>query len=82
MNLDDLLTLVVAYCLHVDRSEATVSNQITTHARLFKRLRSGHGCNVNTYNTAMAWFSTNWPEDLEWPKGVERPKVQAKRGAA
>jgi hypothetical protein len=82
MKLEYLLTLATAYCRHVDRSEATVSNQITTHARLFKRLRAGHGCNVTTYNTAIIWFSSNWPADLEWPEGIERPTLSKRKGAA
>ncbi|MEO1974780.1 MAG: hypothetical protein ABGX15_01365 [Paracoccaceae bacterium] len=76
MYLQDLLSLSEAYCAHVERSEATVSNQITTHARLFKRLREGKGCNVSTYLAAMKWFSENWPLDLEWPIGTPRPATR------
>ncbi|WP_420324602.1 hypothetical protein [Mameliella sp.] len=83
MRLQDLLKLADAYCAHVGRSDATVSNQITTHARLFRRLRQGQGCNVSTYLSALIWFSENWPTDLEWPADIERPASKtASKGAA
>lgn len=77
----DLLTLSEAYTAFVDRrSEATVSNLITgTHARLFKRIRAGGGCGVDTYIKAITWFDENWPADLEWPADIPRPSdVKAK----
>lgn len=70
----DLLKLSDAYTAFVGRSEATVSNLITgTHARLFKRIRAGGGCGVDTYNKAVSWFDENWPADLEWPSDIPRP---------
>lgn len=82
MQLADLLKLADGYCAHVGRSEATISNQITSHARLFKRLRQGHGCTVQTFGAAVAWFDQNWPQDLEWPRQVVRPSKTDKQGAA
>lgn len=83
MQLNHLTTLAEAFAKHTDRSEATVSNLVVSHARLFKRLRDGKGCSVVTYNNVMAWFVRNWPDDLEWPSDIPRPDVvDAKRGAA
>jgi hypothetical protein len=56
------------------RSEATVSQWIVGHARLFSRLKAGRGCNAHTYQDAMDWFSQNWPADLEWPTDIPRPE--------
>lgn len=69
-----LILLVERFAPHVGRSEATVSNQCVGHARLFLRLRNGCGMTTRTYHKAVLWFSENWPSDLEWPAGVERPK--------
>tara|TARA_R110002124_G_scaffold122845_8_gene281494 strand:- start:117 stop:416 length:300 start_codon:yes stop_codon:yes gene_type:complete len=57
------------------RSEATISQKIVGHARLFSRLNSGSGCNAHTYQNAMNWFSEHWPADLEWPADIPRPDV-------
>lgn len=72
-NTATLVRLASHYCQHISRSEATVSEKIAGHARLFSRLRDGKGCNVQTFNNAMAWFAKNWPADLEWPSDVPRP---------
>jgi len=29
---------------------------------------------TGTFERAMRWFSTNWPQDLDWPDGVDRPR--------
>lgn len=74
MELTNLIRLVEVFSPHVDRSEATVSNWITgTHARLFSRLRAGHGCSVPTFNKSIQWFSDHWPDDLAWPSDIPRP---------
>ncbi len=59
---------------HLGRSEATISNRCVGHARLFARLRDGKGCTLQTFRRAEQWFSDNWPDDLEWPAGIARPK--------
>ena len=42
------------------------------------RIRDGDGFNVKTFDKAVAWFSTNWPDGVIWPDNVERPaKEQA-----
>ena len=82
MELRDLITLAETYTAFVNRSEATVSNQITTHARFFERIRAGKGCNFITFKKALAWFHENWPADLEWPSDIPRPAPQSKKEAA
>jgi len=29
------------------------------------------------YDEVMAWLSDNWPDEAEWPAGVERPQKSA-----
>lgn len=83
MQFSNLVTLIDAYRSTVNLSEATISNKVTgSHARLFKRARSNMGCTVKTYNKALQWFSDNWPADLEWPRGIERPTPTQNRRAS
>ncbi|HEY4136467.1 MAG TPA: hypothetical protein VGO34_14780 [Alphaproteobacteria bacterium] len=41
----------------------------------FARLRGGKGCSVDTYLKFKRWFFDNWPADVAWPEGVDRPEV-------
>lgn len=77
-----LITLAEQFAAHVGRSEATVSNWIVAHARLFSRLRAGHGTTVKTYQRALEWFSANWPTGLPWPVEIPRPVVSAHADAS
>ena len=73
MMYEQIITLASLFAVHSGRSEATISNLCVGHARLFSRLRNGHGCTVRTADQALQWFSDNWPSDLEWPRSVPRP---------
>jgi hypothetical protein len=79
METKHLITLASCLAGHVGRSETTVMKWCGVHARLFKRLQAGGGCNVETYNTAMKAFAGLWPDDLVWPSDIPRPAVRAKK---
>lgn len=81
MNTGDLITLVEAFASFTNLSEATISNKVCSHARLFSRLRAGKGCNLKTATGALNWFSENWPADLEWPRSIPRPRPGKKEAA-
>ncbi len=81
MQVSDLLKLAEDYGRFRNLSEATISNKACGHARLFSRLRQGRGCNLNTAQKAISWFSEHWPSDLAWPTGVDRPAPK-RRGQA
>ena len=73
MEYEHIITISERLADFQGRSLATISNKCVGHARLFTRLKSGHGCNVKTFKIAMAWLSNHWPEDLEWPSDIPRP---------
>lgn len=81
MEQTNLIKLAELMARHISRSEATVSTWCVGHARLFKRLRENQGCTIKTANRALHWFHTNWPEDLEWPSDIPRPKKPKKEAA-
>lgn len=81
MLYEHLITLAEIFGSHINRKEATISNWIVGHARLFKRFRDGGGCTVETALIARQWFSDHWPADLEWPRDIDRPKPSKKEAA-
>lgn len=81
MRYEHLITLVELMAAHIDRKEATISNWIVGHARLFRRFRNDGGCSLHTAVKASQWFSDHWPSDLEWPRYIPRPKPTNKEVA-
>ena len=73
MEYKTLIRLVETMAAFINRSEATLSNNIVGHARFFQRLRGGKGCSVKSFNIVLEWFDANWPDDLDWPEDIERP---------
>ena len=81
MDYEHLIKVAEPLAIFLGRSEATLSNKCMGHARFFSRLRKGLGCSVTSYNKMMQWLSDNWPEDLEWPADIPRPKPTKKEAA-
>lgn len=81
MDKKHLLALANTYASHVNRSAYRVAERAGLHNRLFVRLANGGGCRVDTFVSAMDWFSDNWPADLEWPRHIPRP-ARSKKDAA
>lgn len=78
MQYDAPLILARAYAAHIGRSLFTVADRAGVHPKFFQRLEAGHGCRVDTYAAVLAWFDANWPADLTWPDGVERPSARSR----
>ena len=57
------------------RSESRISDLACANPYLFKRLRANRGCTIATYNRVLAWFSDHWPEGLQWPADIPRPRA-------
>lgn len=76
MTNEQLYTLLKTYADHVGRAPATIARRAGAYAHLPKRLEEGAGCSVRTMNDLAVWFSDNWPDDLEWPRNIPRPKAQ------
>jgi hypothetical protein len=81
MRYADIITLVSMFATHVERADYWVATRCGVHNRLFKRLKSGLNCRVDTLEAASQGLSDNWPDDLEWPPGIPRPP-RSKREAA
>lgn len=88
MNLIGRLLLVAtAYSEHTGINLRLLGDRIFSDRRRIEALQQGSAdLNTRSYEKAMAWFSENWPENLGWPEGVERPcageSQQGETGAA
>lgn len=75
MTLTDKLLLVSdAYCAAVQRSRSRVSTIIFGGGDRIDGIARGKDLNTRSYEKAMLWFASNWPEAIAWPAGVERPE--------
>lgn len=81
MDFEHLNKLAQVYSAHEGRSLITTAKRVGLHSRVFTRLKNGLGCNVQTFNAAMKWFAESWPEDLEWPENIPRPKIDKEKAA-
>lgn len=77
MNLIDRLHSVVdRYCTATGFRREQVSYRIFSDQRRLGLVIEGEkGMTVASFERAMTWFSANWPADLDWPEGIERPRA-------
>ena len=75
MNLIARLQRVAdAYCAAASLRLEQASYQIFRDQRRLSAVFGGQrGLTVASYESAMLWFAENWPTQLEWPEGIERP---------
>lgn len=59
---------------HQGRSHWTVSKQVSTKSDFLHRLQNGADVSTRTYEVTLERFSEIWPEELEWPRAVPRPR--------
>lgn len=77
-----LITASDAYCIAVGLSRSRVSTLVFNDGKALDRIAGGGDLNTRSFEKAMAWFSSNWPEGVAWPEGVERPDFGGPDSAA
>lgn len=82
MITDDIIKLAELYAQHRAIEISTVSTYAEGDGKFFMSLKNGGDCTVRRAHRALNWFSNNWPNDLEWPRSVSRPKKPRKSGRA
>ncbi len=69
-----LITLVDTLAAHQGVTHYAISMRALGKGDFFKKLREpGAGCHIRTADRLMHWFSDNWPNDLAWPRDIQRP---------
>lgn len=76
-----LISLVEAVAAHNGVTHFAISMRALGKGDFFKRLMEGRDCRTSTAERLLAWFSANWPDDLEWPSDIPRPKPNPKEAA-
>jgi hypothetical protein len=77
---EHILETARAYCAARGLSISRVSTIVFNDGKKLDLIASGRDLHTAKYEHAMAWFSENWPEDVDWPADVPRPEPA--RGAA
>ncbi|WP_425072544.1 hypothetical protein [Sagittula sp. S175] len=78
----NLLRLAAELSAHEGVTHWAISMRLFGKGDFFHRLEKGGHPRSDTYEKALGLLSQRWPEDLEWPKGVERPAAPKQKGAA
>lgn len=74
----NLLALATAYGAAMNMEKATVAQRALGDWRFFQRLEDKDTASftVRKYDGAVLWFSSNWPEGLDWPASISRPATR------
>ena len=70
----NVLRLDELFRAHTNAGATYVSLQATGSGHTLKRLRNGVQITVGRLDSALLWFSENWPRDLDWPRDIPRPR--------
>jgi hypothetical protein len=74
MGTDTVIRLGELYAAHAGLELSTVSTYASNDGKWLPALQRGTaGCTVRRLVRVIAWFSENWPADLEWPRDIPRP---------
>lgn len=75
-----LVAVSDAYCAATQLSRSRVSTIVLNRGATLGGIASGSAdVTTETFERAMEWFSSNWPEKAVWPDGVSRPVADEAR---
>lgn len=74
--ISQILAVADVFCSARGLSKARVSTLVFNDGKRLARLANGRDLNTGSYESAMAWFSSNWPAEAAWPAAVPRPAIR------
>ena len=74
--IEELLTVADAYQEATRFPDSRVSWRVFGDTKKLAALRADKDIQVKRAESAMRWFSDNWPENASWPELVHRPAPQ------
>jgi len=78
--IDALLTVAQTFTEAQGLKTETVSWRVFGDSKKIALLIGGADLGTRRHAAAMLWFATNWPADLAWPEGIDRPAVTENAG--
>lgn len=81
-GIDQILRVARVYADAEEIDLSTVSWRVFGDTKKLKAMERGADIQVRRHEAAMTWFSANWPKNARWPKGVARPSLSERAGAA
>lgn len=78
---ENLLRLSDTLTAHENITHWAVSMRLFGKGDFFHRLKKGGHPRTDTYERALLKLSETWPDDLEWPEGIQRPTPARPAGA-
>jgi hypothetical protein len=79
---EQLIAVSDAYAAARGIGRKRVSTIVFNRGSKLDDIVAGGDLGTGTFEKAMEWFSANWPDDVAWPKDVERPQPEASVEAA
>lgn len=73
----DLIRVTDAYCAAKGASRSRLSTILLNGGRALDSVAAGSTLTVRSWQDCMAWLSQNWPADVPWPQGIDRPGAEA-----
>lgn len=66
-----LLLIADAYKRATGLEDVTVSHRVFGDSKKLSALRGESDITVGRFNTAVAWFASNWPDGAAWPDDIQ-----------
>ena len=73
MNVESIMTLCEVYAAERKLTLSTVSTYAAAAGDFYARLQRGHDLTTRRAARVAQWFSDNWPDGVDWPRGIPRP---------
>lgn len=70
-----ILRLAAVYGEALGLERTTVSWRLFQDTNKLDAIASGRDLFLGRYERAMKFFHENWPAELDWPKGIDRPRA-------
>lgn len=77
LQIAHLLELADEYQRAVPVEDKTLSFRVFGDSKKLTALRSDSDITTQRFNSAVQWFSANWPEGAVWPEEIARPHTEA-----
>ncbi len=71
--IDHILAVASAFADARHLSKSRVSTLVFGEGTRLKHLRAGGDMGARRVARGLEWFSSNWPDEAEWPADIPRP---------